>query len=187
MVRAFASALALSACLFAGAACAQSSGGTGNQGTYQPQGPDTGYDDMKADTEKHKTADELATGADLVKAQKYADAIPHLEEATHRNPRNAAAFLYLGFAHRMLAGTLPMDQRGAEFDKASTAYQQSLAIDPNNKLLHEYLGKLYLLRREYDHAADELKNLDTLCPSGCDEHTALAQAIAANPPPPKAP
>ena len=187
MFRTFAPALALSACLFVTVASAQSSGGTGNQGTYQPQGPDTGFEDMKADTEKHKTVDELAAGADLVKAQKYADAIPHLEEATHRNPHNAAAFLYLGFAHRMLAGALPADQRGTEFDKALANYQQALAIDSSNKLLHEYLGKLYLLRRDYDHAAGELKTLDTLCPSGCDEHTALAQAIAANPPPPKTP
>ena len=63
-------------------------------------------------------------------------------------------------------------------------YQQGLAIDGDNKLLHEYLGKLYLLMRKYDLAENEMKVLETLCPSSCPERAALTAAIAANPPPP---
>jgi tetratricopeptide (TPR) repeat protein len=166
---------------------AQVSSATGNQGTYEPRGPDYGYDNMKADTNAGTAVhDELAAGAALVKQQKYGEAIPHLELAARKRRSDPSASIYLGFAHRMLAATLSGEQQAAEFGKALDSYKQALAIDADNKLLHEYLGKLYLLTREYAKASDELTTLERLCPSGCSEREALMQAVAANPPPPNA-
>ena len=150
---------------------------------YEPQGPDEGYDNMKADTEQRSAPDELAAGAALVKQEKFSDAIPHLEAARKKNPHDVNTLVYLGFAHRMLAPSLVGDAQTAEYDKALDCYQQALAIDPDNRLVHEYLGKLYLLMRKYDLAASELKTLEGLCGTDCAERTALAQAVAANPPP----
>ena len=167
---------------------AQVSSSTGSQGMYEPHGPDYGYDNMKADTKAGTPGrDELATGAALVKQQKYSEAIPHLELAAKKQRGDSSALIYLGFAHRMLANSLAGEERAAEFGKALDCYKQALAIDADNKLLHEYLGKLYLLTREYAMASDELTTLERLCPSGCAEREALMQAVAANPPPPNTP
>jgi tetratricopeptide (TPR) repeat protein len=165
-------------------ASAQVSGSTGSQGTYQQQSPDTGYDDMRADIEGHSTKDELATGAALAKQGNWNAAIPHLEVAQKKDPRNVTALIYLGFSHRMMATIAIGDAKNAEYKKALDYYQQALAIDADNKLLHEYLGKLYLLMRDYASADKEMKTLDRLCESPCAEGAALKQAIAANPAPP---
>lgn len=164
---------------------AQVSSPTGNQGTYEQHGEDYSYDNMKADTNGGRPVrDELATGAALVKQQKYGDAIPHLELASRKHRSNPSALIYLGFAHRMLATGLSGEEQAAEFGKALEAYEQALKIDADNRLLHEYLGKLYLLTREYGKASGELATLERICPSGCSEREALMQAVAANPPPP---
>jgi tetratricopeptide (TPR) repeat protein len=148
-------------------------------------GRDPSYDDMKADTPiKSNAADEFATGANLVKQQQFSAAIPHLEAALAKKQRDVTVMIYLGFAHRMVGGASVGDAQTAEFKKALEYYQRGLAIDEDNKLLHEYLGKLYLLMREYALADDEMKTLETLCPSACAERAALTEAIAANPPPP---
>jgi tetratricopeptide (TPR) repeat protein len=84
----------------------------------------------------------------------------------------------------MIGSKLTGDAQGEEFNQALDFYQKALAIDSNNRILHEYLGKLYLLTRQYTLASNELKTLGSLCPSGCDERTALTQSIAANPEPP---
>lgn len=165
-------------------AIAQSKSTGGGGGGYEEQGQDHGYDNMKADTKTTPSTDELATGAALAKQGKFGEAIPHLELAQAKKPRDVTVLIYLGFAHRMVATDTPGDARNAEFKKALDYYQQALAIDPDNKLVHEYLGKLYLLMREYTLASNELKTLETLCDSQCAERAALAQAVAANPPPP---
>ena len=129
---------------------AQVSSPTGSQGTYEQHGPDNGYDNMKADTNAGASVrDELAAGAALVKQQKYGEAIPHLELAAKKHRNDSSALIYLGFAHRMLAASLSGEEQAAELGKALDSYKQALAIDADNKLLHEYLGKLYLLMREY--------------------------------------
>jgi len=151
-------------------------------------GRDPSYDDMRADTPTNPgAADEFVTGADLVKQQKFSAAIPHLEAALAKRQHDVTLMIYLGFAHRMVGGASIGDARTAEFTKALAYYQQGLAIDGDNKLLHEYLGKLYLLMREYALAENEMKTLETLCPSGCAERAALKDAVAANPPLPVAP
>ncbi len=152
-------------------------------------GQDPNYDDMRAamDAKQNtKPVDEFVTGANLVKQQQFNAAIPHLEAALAKNPHNVTLMIYLGFAHRMVGGSSTGVVQAGEFKKALDYYQQGLTIDGDNKLLHEYLGKLDLLMRQYPLAASEMKTLETLCPSDCAERTALAQAIAANPPPPPA-
>lgn len=43
--------------------------------------------------------DVLETGLTLFNQGRFADAIPYLEDATHDNPRDALAYLYLGRAY----------------------------------------------------------------------------------------
>ena len=145
---------------------------------------DYAYDELKAKAEKDRAArsnpsDELVAGADLVKQQKYAEAIPHLELALVKKPNNATTLLYLGFSHRMVGATLVGDARNGEFQKALGYYRQAATIDPDNQLLHEYLGKLFILMKDPASAQNELKTLDGLCPSGCESRDALSRVVLA--------
>jgi Flp pilus assembly protein TadD len=124
--------------------------------------------------------DELTAGAALVKGQQFALAIPHLEAALAKDPNNIQTLTYLGFVHRMIGATVTGNTQTEEFTKALGYYRQGLALAPDNKLLHEYLGKLYLLMHDEHGAATELDTLTHLCPDGCTESQALTVAIAGN-------
>ena len=58
-------------------------GSNGVTGDYDRRGGrDTSFEDMKADMAlRRKPVDELAVGADLVKQQRFSEALPHLELA----------------------------------------------------------------------------------------------------------
>lgn len=117
--------------------------------------------------------DDYTVGVRLVKHEKYSDAIPHLLMAVSAKPNNADALNYLGYANRMLGN----------FDVSLTYYQRALAINPDHKGVHEYLGELYLQKHDPASAQKELDTLASLCPSGCDERDTLTKAIAAYAPP----
>jgi tetratricopeptide (TPR) repeat protein len=117
--------------------------------------------------------DDYATAVRLIKHQKYADAIPHLEMALADRPRSADILNYLGYTHRMLG----------DYASSLDFYKRALAIDPDHKGVHEYLGELYLQMNDLTSAQAELTTLASLCPSGCDERDMLTKAIAAYTPP----
>ena len=119
------------------------------------------------------TFDEYAQGVRLVKHEKYSEAIPHLLMAVSEKPNNADALNYLGYSNRMLGN----------FDVSLSYYQRALAINPDHKGVHEYLGELYLQKHDLPSAQKELDTLAALCPSGCDERDTLTKAIAAYAPP----
>lgn len=104
----------------------------------------------------------------LIKAERYEEAIPLLQKVVAKNARDADAWNYLGFASRKLGKTT----------EALDYYQKALAIDPNHKGAHEYLGELYLLMKDPAKAQEQLTILKGLCTSGCAEQEDLEQAIA---------
>lgn len=104
----------------------------------------------------------------LIKHKQYAEAIPHLELALADKPHDADILNYLGFTKRMVG----------DYDASLDYYTRALAIDPNHKGVHEYLGELYLQKNDVPSAQKELATLATLCPSGCDERDTLTKAIA---------
>ena len=156
-------------------------GGTGGS-PQDARNTDRAYDELRAYKKipspvEAEAPDELTVGADLVKQAEFANAIPHLERALARDPNNAVILIYLGFSHRMIGAGLFGDARDDEFKKALGYYRQALRIDPNNRLLHEFLGKLYVLMKNRESAESELKTLETLCPSGCVERSALSEVV----------
>jgi tetratricopeptide (TPR) repeat protein len=127
-----------------------------------------------------KTVDagkELEIGSNLVKQSKFAEAIPHLELALSKKPADVTTLIYLGFSHRMLAGTMVGFARRDELMKALEYYRRGLEADPKNRLLHEYTGKALVLLDDAPAAQGELKALQQLCPSGCDELKALSSVV----------
>jgi tetratricopeptide (TPR) repeat protein len=57
-------------------------------------------------------------------------------------------------------------------------YQKALAINPDHKGAHEYLGELYLMMHDSNSADAQLAELTRLCPNDCDEKDVLTKAIA---------
>ena len=119
------------------------------------------------------TFDDYSVALRLIHHQQYAEAIPHLDAALAQRPRNADILNYEGFTHRMVG----------DYQSSLDYYKRALAIDPDHKGVHEYLGELYLQMHDQASAQNELTTLATLCPSGCDERDALTKALAAYAPP----
>lgn len=117
--------------------------------------------------------DEYNIAVRLIKHEQYADAIPHLLTALNSQPNNADILNYLGFTKR----------KTGDFPAALDYYKRALAIDPEHKGAHEYLGELYLQMNDLDSAKGELATLATLCPDGCEERDTLAAAISGYVPP----
>ena len=104
----------------------------------------------------------------LLRHKQYAEAIPHLQFALADKPQDADILNDLGYAKRMVGN----------YDDALYYDQRAITIEPGHKGAHENMGELYLLKNDLLSAQKELETLTTLCPSDCDERTALAQAIA---------
>ncbi len=130
---------------------------------------------MMRDTDPGNEA--YATALRLIKHEKFAEAIPYLDTALEQRPKNADILNYEGYAHRMTG----------DYDASLDYYNRALAINPDHRGVHEYLGELYLQKKQPDKAQAELAVLDRLCPSDCAEKDTLTASIAkyqaANPAP----
>lgn len=107
-------------------------------------------------------------GLKEVRTGDYAAALPLLEKAVAENPKNANAWNYIGYSNRKLK----------RFDRAMTAYQKALAIEPEHRGANEYIGELYLQMGDPAKARGRLKVLDSACFFGCEEFDELKAAIA---------
>jgi len=127
--------------------------------------------------------DDYSTAKRLIAHLQYADAIPHLEKALAKRPHDADVFNYLGYTHRMVGVGEAAPARDNDFKLSLAYYQQALAIDPNHKGVHEYLGELYLQMNDLNAAHHEMNELVILCPDSCVERDTLGKALAAYVPP----
>jgi len=104
----------------------------------------------------------------LIKREQFAEAIPYLDTALKARPHSANILNYEGYAHRMIG----------DYNSSLDYYNRALAIDPDHKGVHEYLGELYLQTKQLDKAQNELTVLTKLCPDGCEEKDTLTASIA---------
>ncbi|MEJ0025855.1 MAG: tetratricopeptide repeat protein [Rhizomicrobium sp.] len=116
---------------------------------------------------------DYAVAVRLIKHEKYAEAIPHLLIALADRPDDADILNYLGYTKRMTG----------DFPASLDYYKRALALKPEHKGAHEYLGELYLQMHDPASAQKELDTLASLCPEGCEERETLTKAIAAYVPP----
>ncbi len=104
-----------------------------------------------------------------VKSKDYRRALRLLDQVVRDDPRNADAWNYQGFSNRKLG----------QLDAAFVSYRKALAIDPDHRGAHEYLGELYLRKGDPAAARKHLAALDRICLFGCEEYRDLKKAVAA--------
>lgn len=112
--------------------------------------------------------DDYAAAVRLIHREKYAEAVPYLDRALHERPGSADVLNYLGYTHRMLG----------DYSGSLVFYQHALALDPDHKGAHEYLGELYLKMNRLADARAQLAELTRLCSGGCEEKDMLTKAIS---------
>jgi Tfp pilus assembly protein PilF len=124
--------------------------------------------DPENPTPSRKASDPAyTTAAKAIEAGRFAEAIPLLEGVVARDPRNADAYNWLGYAVR----------RNGDPAAAIPIYEKALDIDPKHRGAHEYIGEAYLMLGDLDKARQHLARLDTLCFLPCSEYRDLKKAI----------
>jgi Flp pilus assembly protein TadD len=109
------------------------------------------------------------SGKKALEAQNWKVAVDSFGKVASRDPRDADAQNYLGFAWRK-AGNL---------DMAFKHYNEALRIDPGHRGAHEYIGEAYLMVNNLPKAEEHLARLDKLCLFSCEEYRDLKKAIEA--------
>lgn len=109
-------------------------------------------------------------GKKAIDAKNWAAAIPLFQQVVAKDPQNADAFNWLGYAYR----------NQGDYTQSFAHYEKALAIDPRHRGAHEYIGEAYLKTGNLAKAEEHLKRLDSLCTFGCAEYTELKNKIAAH-------
>jgi tetratricopeptide (TPR) repeat protein len=112
---------------------------------------------------------DMRKGDAAIIEKRFEDALISYNRALDRDPENADAWSQSGFAHRKLG----------DFEQSLEAYQHAMEIEPFHLGANEYLGELYLQTDQVEKAEEMASFLRRACPDGCDELTALENAIEA--------
>ena len=106
-------------------------------------------------------------GKKAIEAQNWRAALDSFSRVASREPNNAGAQNYLGYAWR----------KSGNLDLAFKHYNEALRLDPGHKGAHEYIGEAYLMANNLPKAEEHLARLDKLCFFSCEEYRDLKKAI----------
>ncbi len=109
----------------------------------------------------------MSRATDAIADERYDTAISLLEGVVAAEPENADAWNLLAYSNRKLG----------RVDEARRFYDRALAIDPEHRRAHEYLGELHLQTGDLASARAQLERLKQLCRFTCSERRKLARAI----------
>jgi len=107
-------------------------------------------------------------GVAAVEAKNWSKVIARMGSVVARDPKNADAWNYMGYAYRQMG----------EMDKSFKHYETALQLNPKHRGAHEYLGEAYLQVGKLSQAEEQLKFLDKLCFLPCEEYSDLNEQIA---------
>ncbi|MBE7636981.1 tetratricopeptide repeat protein [Sneathiella sp. P13V-1] len=107
-------------------------------------------------------------GKQAIDAKDWPSALKSFRLVVGKDPKNADAFNYMGYAHRQMG----------DYASAFKAYGEALAINPNHKGANEYIGEAYLKTGNLEKAEMHLAKLDDICTFGCAEYTMLKRKVA---------
>ena len=111
-------------------------------------------------------SDPYEQALDLIDDEKYAQAIPLLEQSIQEKGEYADALNELGYANRKLGN----------WSAGMENYLKALKLEPNHLGANEYLGELYLEMKQPEKAKERLAVLKDAC-GDCDEYEELEEAI----------
>jgi Flp pilus assembly protein TadD len=112
---------------------------------------------------------DFVAGKSAIQAKAWQAAITSFSKVVAREPNNADAHNYLGYANRWLG----------KMDDSFKHYNIALKLDPNHKGANEYIGVAYLKVNQPEKAQEHLARLERICGKKCEEYEDLAKAIAA--------
>lgn len=112
-------------------------------------------------------SDPYEQALDLIDDEKYAQAIPLLEQSIQDKGEYADALNELGYANRKLGN----------WSAGMENYLKALKLEPNHLGANEYLGELYLEQKDLPNAEAQLAKLAAACGT-CEEQEELAESIA---------
>jgi tetratricopeptide (TPR) repeat protein len=104
----------------------------------------------------------------MIEAKNYAAAMPLLQQVVAKNPKDADAYVLMGYATR----------KSGDANGSLQYYNQALGLDPKHIGAHEYIGEAYLMLGRPAEAEQHLARLDSLCVFGCTEYLMLKTAVA---------
>jgi tetratricopeptide (TPR) repeat protein len=110
---------------------------------------------------------DYAPAVKAIKAEKFAQAIPLLQNVVAREAGNADAYNWLAYAIR----------KNGDPRASIPIYEKALALDPKHRGAHEYIGEAYLALDNLPKAKEHLARLDSLCFLPCGEYRDLKKAV----------
>jgi cytochrome c-type biogenesis protein CcmH/NrfG len=115
------------------------------------------------------TDPDYQAGVKAVGAKAWPEVIARMGHVIQKDPKNANAWNYMGFAYRQMG----------EMDNSFKHYEKALQINPNHRGAHEYMGEAYLQVGNLAKAEEHLKALAKICASSCNEYSELEERVAA--------
>jgi Flp pilus assembly protein TadD len=112
---------------------------------------------------------DFVAGKKSIKSKDWQAAIKSFTKVVSREPNNADAHNYLGYANRNVG----------KMDESFKEYNIALKLDPDHKGANEYIGVAYLKVNQLGKAKEHLARLEKICGKKCEEYEDLAKAIAA--------
>jgi Flp pilus assembly protein TadD len=106
-------------------------------------------------------------GLALVEKGDFEGARDAFQKAVQADPTSADAYNMLAYSQRRLG----------QLDDAFDNYGKALALDPEHKGAHEYVGEAYLMTGNLEKAEAHLATLQKLCPGGCEESWMLLKSV----------
>ena len=102
----------------------------------------------------------------LAKAERYDEALAVLD--LMQDGGTPEALNYRGYATRKLG----------RVDEGIGYYLKSVALDPQYAQVREYLGEAYVIKGDVEKAREQLRAIQAICGTDCEEYEDLAKAIS---------
>ena len=111
---------------------------------------------------------EVARAVELIKAERFVDAVALLQPYVQQARKDADGHNWLAYAYR----------RSGRLALAFDHYRRALALEPTHRGAHEYIGEAYLQAGQPEKAEFHLQELARLCSAACEEYDDLKAAVA---------